>query len=178
MREWIDLCEQAFAVEEHGMGMRTYQNDEIALGGGIRSGSSPAGYTRLLYIIYDVKAFAAGTPQDECELGKVEVWGRDGSQQIDGLVNIEVNKSARRGGWGAKVIKSLVDTCPVHFHISDIKKGAISFWAAQGTIFFAGTKRLTTAEARKYKYLVNGVIPKEGCSDPVENYAALNRGKA
>lgn len=178
MRQWIDLIEQALAVEEHGMGLRTYQNDEIALGGGLRSGSSPAGYTRLLYVIYDVKAFEAGTPQDECELGKVEVWGRDGTQQIDGLVNIEIDKKARRGGWGAKVIKSLVDTCPHHFHVSDIRRGAISFWAAQGTVFFTGTKKLTTAEARKVKSGLNGVIPKEGCAEPVENYANLNRSKA
>lgn len=174
MRNFIDTAKnlssniltegEKLKVQPQGMGLKALYNDEIALAGGMRSGSSPGHYLRTMYAIFLMSDF-------ENDLGKVEVWeNQDG---IHGLVNIEVDKGARRGGVASKVIKALVDNCDHHFGISDIRKEALHFWQSVGTRFFIGTKEITLEDAMK-RGSCNGVIPKAGCNEPVDDYADIN----
>lgn len=120
---------------EHGMGMSSYQNDDILLTGGFRSGNSDSEHTRLKYIVYDIKGLSKeefnATPTDH-ELGFVEVFVLDSSGKIDGLVNIELKTKFRKGGYGKKILQSLIKTTGGKLKIFDIKANAIPFWKKVG----------------------------------------------
>lgn len=167
------ISEASLKLQKEAMGLKTFYNDEIALSGGMRSGSSPAGHTRTRYIIYDMVEIRGGD-QDAAECGSADLW--ETSEGIVGLVDIKILPKKRRGGFGRKTISALCDSYDKHFHISDIKKSAISFWASVGCVFFTGTKELTNSEARNLKGgVIVGIIPKNGCPDPLVDYAKLNR---
>jgi len=123
---------------EMGMGMTSYQNEEILLAGGMRSGNSDAQHTRLKYMIYDIRGVTAEefqAKQDELEMGFVELFVVDGSGDIDGLVNIKLNPKARGNGVGRIVIESLKASVN-GLKIFDIKRGAIPFWKKMGATFY------------------------------------------
>jgi GNAT superfamily N-acetyltransferase len=170
------LYEAPLSSRDEGMGLRTLQNDDVVISGGMRSGSSPPGFTRILYVIYDREALVNGVHPSEADVGKVEVW--ENQAGIQGLVNIEVDKKARGKGIASKVVQALVDTHDKHFHISDIRPKARGFWEKLGTRFFRGDKELTPEEVARHKGSLNGVIPKDGCSDAIADYAKLNSGAA
>lgn len=152
-----------------GMGMTAYQNDEIVLVGGFRSGGSSSEYTRLKYLVYDISTVSPAEAQensDEYEVGFVEVFVLS-SGKIDGLVNIELKPKFRRGGFGKKVIKSLMLTTGSDLKIFDIKKKALSFWIKMGVEFYKSIefkvkldnpprKQLTLMS----KFGLYGIIPK------------------
>lgn len=172
----VALNEEAFKHTEHGMGMESWTNSEIGLAGGMRSGSSPAGYVRLLYLIIDMKKFEETGDQTAAECGKVEVFRS--AEGIEGLVNIEVKKHERRGGIGVATIRGLVDTWHDHFSISDIKKVAITFWKKAGCRFYTtGGKELTITEARAHKSTLMGVIHKEGSKTEVTDLVGFSKNK-
>ncbi len=124
---------------EMGMGMSSYQNSDVLLAGGMRSGNSDAQHTRLKFMIYDIRDI---TPeefrekQDELEMGYVELFVNDSTGEIDGLVNINLKPKARGNGIGRAVIESLITTAG-NLKIYDIKRTAIPFWKKMGATFYS-----------------------------------------
>ncbi|RKZ78062.1 MAG: hypothetical protein DRQ35_06615 [Gammaproteobacteria bacterium] len=135
-----EIITEAEKLTKHelGMGMSSYQNKDIFLAGGFRSGNSDAQHTRLKFMIYDIRGI---TPedfqerQDELEMGFVELFAVDSTGDIDGLVNIKLNPKARRSGLGRLVIESLKATTG-SLKIFDIQRSAIPFWKKLGVTFY------------------------------------------
>ena len=90
-----DIITEGSQLTKHemGMGMSSYQNSEVLLAGGMRSGNSDSQHTRLKFMIYDIRGIKPeefAERQDELEMGFVELFVVDGSGEIDGLVNIKL----------------------------------------------------------------------------------------
>jgi GNAT superfamily N-acetyltransferase len=137
----IDFITEGTKLEKHemGHGMSSYQNDDILLAGGMRSGNSDYQHTRLKFMVYDLRGISSPEEfteqQDEREMGYVELFVLDGTGDIDGLVNINLKPKARGNGVGRIVIESLVATVP-NLKIFDIKSSAIPFWKKMGATFY------------------------------------------
>lgn len=125
------------------MGMTAMQNEDVALVGGMRSGNSRAGYTRLKYMIYDLRG-VEGQLDDagwaEADSGIVELFVKDGSgdhggADIEGLVNIELHPKKRKSGIGSVVVQALKDTAG-ELNIYDIQQKAVPFWRKVGATFY------------------------------------------
>jgi hypothetical protein len=133
------LVEKKLETHDIGMGLYQMANDELALVGGMRSGNSSAGYTRLKFMIYDLRGWEGGQmpaeEQEAREAGFVELFVKDGTQTAEGLVNIELKTNFRRGGTGRLVIQSLKDTYG-ELKIYDIKQKAVPFWRKMGATFY------------------------------------------
>jgi|SaaInlStandDraft_3_1057020.scaffolds.fasta_scaffold03307_8 hypothetical protein len=133
------LSEEELERVSMGMGLEAFQNSDIAFAGGVRSGSSHAGLTRLKYIIYDVGAATnAEIDVEDYERGFVELFMDDATRDIVGLVNIKITKPGnRKAGLGGAVITSLLDSPFVKkpFRIYDIQRAAIPFWKKMGAKF-------------------------------------------
>lgn len=132
--------EEALERADAGMGMVQMWNDNVAIVGGLRSGGSSAGLTRLKYVLYDIKgANEKGIEPQDNEVGFVELYVEDGSGNIEGLVNIKLDPKNRRGGLGREIIQSLIESPFVNrpFKVYDIKKGAVPFWRKMGVEFTA-----------------------------------------
>lgn len=151
---------------EMGMGMTAYQNDEVALVGGVRSGNSDSEHTRLKYVIYDIKGKTREDVQQNMkkyEVGFVELFVLDGTGKIDGLVNIEMKPKFRRGGFGKKVIQSLMKTIGGDLKVFDIKQKALTFWKKMGVTFMNHdfSKVIDKPRDKKYKVMgLRGIIKK------------------
>lgn len=174
--EIIMLTEEALKYEGNAFA-EIYQNNEIALSGGFRCGSSPAGYVRAAYSIIDVPTYHE-KGAEAADVGLVKVF--KSTKGIEGLVDIKIDKSSRRGGIGIAVIRGLIDTWEDHFVISDIKKPALGFWKKCGAVFYTRLgKEMTMAEARVYKGdSVMGVIFKQGSTTPVTDLVCFLKPKA
>lgn len=154
------LIEKELQTHDIGMGLYQMSNDEVALVGGMRSGNSSAGFTRLKFMIYDLRG-AEGqlTPEEQeaREAGIVELFVKDGTQTAEGLVNIELKPNFRKGGTGRLVIQSLKDTFG-ELKIYDIKKKAVPFWRKMGATFYGDqhfTKPITAvSKARTGLYAI------------------------
>jgi GNAT superfamily N-acetyltransferase len=168
----MKLCQINEAISkmartEMGMGLDYYQNDEIALVGGMRSGNSSAGQTRIKYMIYDIVGLdgqMTAEEQQKRERGFIEVFVKDGSADIIGLVNIELKPKFRRSGIGKKVIKSLMKTVKGDLKIFDIQAKALSFWTKMGIEFYGDSRfenRLDVPRkvlTKKAKFGLYGII--------------------
>ena len=142
---------------EHGMGMTSYQNDDILLAGGTRSGGSDSDHTRLKYFVYDIKGLSKEEfqgKQQEQERGYIEVFVNN-SGDIDGLVNIVLKPKYRKGGYGKMIIKSLMKTVKGDLRIFDIKPSAINFWKKMGVSEWYGIstfdKKMDSPTAKQIK---------------------------
>lgn len=147
------LVEDVLTIRRMQMGMSSMQNNEVLLVGGMRSGNSSAGLTRLKYMIYDIRG-AEGQLTDEefgeREAGIVELFIRDGSgditgADIEGLVNIELKPKFRKSGIGSVTIKALKDTAG-EFRVYDIQQKAVPFWRKMGATFYADSRFETLAK--------------------------------
>jgi len=152
------------AKTEHGFGMTSYQNDEIMLAGGMRSGNSKGDQTRLKYLIYDIEGVMSKEEfhkeQKEREVGFVELFVMDATGEIDGLVNIKINPKSRKGGYGRKVIRAILDTIDGDLKIYDIKQGAISFWNKMGIEYYSADFETRINKPRKVRTGLFGIIRK------------------
>lgn len=154
--------------EPLAMGMESMQNDEIALVGGFRSGNSEAGFTRLKYLVYDIEGVTEALTAEEQakrEVGFVELFIKDGSGDIDGLVNIDIKPKFRKGGFGKKVIQSLLKTAKGDLKIHDIQAKAVSFWKKMDAEFYTDStfkkkmEKTTVGELKKQaKFNLRGII--------------------
>ena len=143
---------------EHGMGMTSYQNDDILLAGGTRSGNSDSEHTRLKYIVYDIKGLSKDEFRDnqqEQERGYIEVFVKYSNGEIDGLVNIVLKPKYRKGGYGKMIIKSLMKTVKGGLKVFDIKPSALTFWKKMGVTEWYSTstfdKKMDDPSAVKIK---------------------------
>lgn len=121
------------------MGMFAMQNPDVAIVGGMRSGNSRAGLTRLKFMIYDLRGVEGqlqGDEWDEREAGFVELFVHDGTKNVEGLVNIELKPAMRRSGIGRVTIQALADTFD-DLRIYDIQQKAVPFWRKMGATFYA-----------------------------------------
>jgi len=145
-----------------GMGLEYMVNDEIALVGGMRSGPSRSNLTRVKYDIYDMigqEGPLTQEDQDERKVGFLELFIEDGSGRIEGLVNIKLNTGVRKGGYGRKVIDSLLQTAKGPIRIYDIKTGAIPFWRKMGTKFYDSSFERPVKNTKKAsKFGLYGII--------------------
>lgn len=133
------ITEQELTTRDMSMGLFSMRNNEVALVGGMRSGNSAAGKTRLKFMIYDMRGVTqqlTAEEYDERESGIVELFVFDGTQNVEGLVNIEIKPKMRRSGIGRIVIQSLADTFD-DLRIYDIKKSAVPFWRKMGATFYS-----------------------------------------
>lgn len=133
----ITESSQPLQRERQSMGLEEMHNDEIVLYGGMRSGNSKGDRTRLRFMIFDRKMLDAGVPQEECEVGFTELFVMDSAPSgplgdIEGLVNIEIKKEFRKGGYGSKVINALKATTKNKLQIYDVQKKAYPFWRKVG----------------------------------------------
>jgi len=133
--------EEALDRFEIGMGLEQMHNNDIALVGGMRSGSSPANLTRLKYSIYDVPMLKqlkqTGGNQNDALMGHVELMVEDGTGDLIGLINIEMKRGGKRQGYGSQVVRSIIDSpfARKPFRIYDIQKKAVGFWKKMGVEF-------------------------------------------
>lgn len=135
----VPVKEEAMTTHDMAMGMFAMQNSEVALVGGMRSGNSRAGYTRLKFVVYDLRGVEGqlkGEEWDEREAGFVELFVKDGTKEVEGLVNIEFPKNNRRGGMGRVVVQALKDTFG-ELRVYDIQQKAVPFWRKVGAEFYA-----------------------------------------
>jgi hypothetical protein len=129
------INDDKFDREEQAMGLSTLYNDNYQLAGGFRSGSSPAGTTRLKYVIYSMDLFQRTNDPKKSEIGFVELFANDENGNIEGLVNIELKPKFRKSGHGKVIIQDLIDTVDDGLNIHDIQKKASGFWKKMGTEF-------------------------------------------
>lgn len=129
------IQEEPLERDELGFGMSQYSNDNFVLSGGFRSGSSPEGTTRLKYDIYDMGLHKATRDPEKSKIGFTELFVNDETQEIKGLVNIELSPEMRKSGRGKSIIRDLKDTVKGGLDIHDIQKKAQGFWQKQGVDF-------------------------------------------
>jgi hypothetical protein len=142
MRLFEILAEMpAMNRSEVGMGLSQYENDNFIMWGGMRSGSSPAGQTRLKFLIFSMELLKQGVPQEDAEVGFVELFVEDETNEIVGLVNIEIKPKFRKGGYGRKIIQDIKDTTKAGFTVNDIQKKAKRFWDKMGVEYTDKAKR-------------------------------------
>lgn len=122
---------------EAGFGLSQYVGKNFALAGGYRSGSSPAGTTRLRYEVYDLAIFNT-QGEEEAMIGFVELFV-DGGNQIKGLVNIDIRKKSR-GNVGRELITDIVDTAGGELEVHDIQPKARGFWEKMGIEYHTRAK--------------------------------------
>jgi hypothetical protein len=133
--------EEALERVNTGYGMEEFRNDDIALVGGIRAGSSPANTVNLRYAIYDVPLLQQlkqqGGDQNQSHIGFVDLYLDDVTGDIVGLINIEMKRGNKRAGYGAHVIRSIMDSPFTRkpFRIYDIQMKALGFWKKMGVEF-------------------------------------------
>lgn len=147
---------------EMAMGLTSYQNKEVLLAGGMRSGNSDAKHTRLKYMIYDIRGVTAEEfqeRQEELEMGYVELFVVDATGDIDGLVNIKLNPKSRSSGVGRIVIESLKATVD-GLKIFDIKRSAIPFWRKMGATFYDDQhfKNIATNTAKATRFGLYAIL--------------------
>jgi len=161
--------------QETASGLWTMQNDEIAISGGMRSGNSPPRTTRMRFIVYDSKIWRKTQDHQESEVGFVDLFVPDGGQIPIGIVNIEIKKGLRRGGYGRKVVDALVATAKAngkHFFASDILPKAKGFWKSTGGRFASGTSsELIRGDAPQYATYNNA----RGANNMMYNAPETNR---
>lgn len=126
---------------ELGMGLSQYTNDNFIMWGGMRSGNSPAGETRLRFVIYSVELLKSGVEQEAAEVGYVELFVNDETHEITGLVNIVIKPKFRKGGYGRKIVQDIKDTTKTGLNIFDIQKRAKRFWDKMGVQYTDTQKR-------------------------------------
>jgi len=137
----LPLDEDALERVNIGHGMEEFRNDDIALVGGIRAGSSPANTVNLRYAIYDVPLLQQlkqqGGDEDQAHMGFVDLYLDDVTGDIVGLINIEMKRGNKRAGYGAHVIRSIMDSPFTRkpFRIYDIQMKALGFWKKMGVEF-------------------------------------------
>lgn len=135
----VPVKEEKFKNHDIGMGLYQMSNNQVALVGGMRSGSSRAEVTRLKFMIYDLRGAEGQLSQEEQqarESGIVELFVYDGTQDVEGLVNIEIKPAMRKSGIGSVVIQSLKDTFG-ELRVYDIQQKAVPFWRKMGATFYA-----------------------------------------
>jgi len=134
----VPIKEEEMSTHDMAMGMFAMQNSQVALVGGMRSGNSRAGFTRLKFMVYDLRGVEGqlqGDEWDEREAGFVELFVKNGTKEVEGLVNIEFPPAKRKGGVGRVAIQSLKDTFG-ELRVYDIQKKAIPFWRKMGATFY------------------------------------------
>jgi GNAT superfamily N-acetyltransferase len=130
------LCESnsdmKFQVVDMGLGLKQFVSKDMSLVGGMRSGNSGPGETRLKYFIYIHDLLKDAEDQDDAKIGFVELFVKDGTDDIMGLVNIEIDKKFRGKGYGEDVVKTIVYNAPEDLRIHDMQKKAHGFWDKMG----------------------------------------------
>ncbi len=125
------------------------ENENLIFTAGMRAGSSAAGVARLGFEVYDKKFIENNLPPDggrpsketlkEARLGKVEInlvvdeEKGELTDEIEGMVNIEVAKNKRGQGAGRKIVENLFANADNDLRIYDIQKKAKKFWDILGT---------------------------------------------
>tara|TARA_R100001163_G_C4956600_1_gene122149 strand:- start:83 stop:598 length:516 start_codon:yes stop_codon:yes gene_type:complete len=135
--ESIGTVAERMNLEDAGMGLTEFANDDIILSGGVRTGSSAPGLARLRYDVYDWKKIEAGTPIPEAKLGTTDLnlkLGKDNqiTDTIEGLINIDVDKNQQGSGVGTRIVKNILANADDGLKVYDIKKQAKGFWESLG----------------------------------------------
>jgi len=132
-----------FDITPGPVGLVSAENEDIALVGGMRSGSSSSDTTRRKYNIYDIKKWqemldrglAEHDIEPKCKVGFVELFVKDGQSNdlaAKGLVNIRIEPAFRKQGFARKVIDGIQATTQESLKIHDIKKSAEKVWKKLG----------------------------------------------
>lgn len=189
MREYIDLVNDDLLEEDAGSGasialthqgngmMEQWQNEEVCLAGGWRTGGSPADYMRVGYSIIDVQEYLKTQDAAASDFGLVECY-KNSRNQLAALINIKLDKTKRKAGIGGKVVRALVATYPDHFTIIDIRRPAVGFWKKMGAEFYTPNAKPVTAPGsfRGHDILV-GVIRKAGSQTELSDLPAFYKRK-
>lgn len=128
------VAEDQMTRTDIGFGLSQWANDNFALVGGYRDGSSSAGESRLRYDILSVPFYNEKGP-DHAKIGYVVFRVSDEDDSILGLIDIKLDPKHRKSGFGRQLIKDIVDSTKDGLDIHDIKKSAQKFWAKVGTEF-------------------------------------------
>ena len=110
----------------------------MALAGGTKTYQPSApGVARLRYSLIDIPKYKANNKVEEANVGFVEInvaLDENGlSDQIEGLVNIEVNKDIRSQPVASRTLEAIMPNAKDgRLNIYDIKRKARKFWEKVG----------------------------------------------
>ncbi len=138
LSELLEMAKMKYSKQSYGLSQ--YDNDNYILAGGMRSGPSAAGTTRLKYIIYDNVYFQKTGDDEGAQIGFVEFFVDDDTGEIVGLVNIELKPKFRKSGHGKQIIQDIMDTTEYGLTIHDIQKKARKFWEKVGVEYHSKSK--------------------------------------
>jgi hypothetical protein len=178
------LMEQQLVRKPAGMGLTMLHNNDIMIAGGMRSGNSPAGMTRLKYVIYDmlvVKELVAGgmdrnDAYDQSKAGEIQLFVWDGTDsEIHGISDIKITQ--KKAGVDRRVVEALIADCASQnkpLYVYDIQKKAMGFWDKMGCKFYNSGKRvpdsepLSLVDAKKRDRVLMGIVNPQFVSDQEE----------
>lgn len=128
-----DLFEARLVKQDMMMGLTMYEGKGYTLAGGWRSGSSPAGLSRLKYDIYDMTKYTEDANPKDYKAGFIEI-NVDGRGVPEGLIDIEILPKFRSSPSisGRKIVNDLIDTAGGTINIYDVQKKAVGFWEKMG----------------------------------------------
>lgn len=140
--------------KEYGFGMFGWENDDVAIAGGMRdNGHHPAGKMRCIFMAYD-KAKAVLEQKTAVEVAKLVLVvnlgdGENVHPTVDKFINIEIPKHLRRQGLGRRIVAGVLEAAADDLEICDIKKSARGFWAKVGAQDFLARSGLVNATIRR-----------------------------
>jgi len=158
-----------FYKKETMFGVQFVNEDGLGLVGGVPSGrASTPGTANLRFAIMDQNI--RGEDNKPIALGetKINVKLEDGelTEEIEGIVDIEIEDAYRNTGIGSRVINSLLENTTDGLNIYDIQESALPYWRdKQGT-------SIVERSSAEGDNLIDGFIPKGAPAPSVERTAA------
>ena len=114
-------------------GLTQYENGDVALAGGVRTGRlGTPGTERLRYGVYDVRMIEAGLSHEQAQVGEAEINVVPETGGIEGVVNLKLAPRHRGLGIGRRVVEALAASSDAGLRVYDVKKAAAPFWRKLG----------------------------------------------
>ena len=168
-KEARNFLASRFFKKETMFGVQFVNEDGLGLVGGVPSGrASTPGTANLRFAIMDQNI--RGEDNKPVALGetKINVKLEDGelTEEIEGIVDIEIEDAYRNTGIGSRVINSLLENTTDGLNIYDIQESALPYWRdKQGT-------SIVERSSAEGDNLIDGFIPKGAPAPSVERTAA------
>ena len=157
-----------FYKQEDMFGVQFVNEDGLGLVGGSPGGASTPGTASLRFAIMDQNIRGEDNKPIVLGQARINVQLEDGklTEEIEGLVDIEIEDAYRNTGIGSRVINSLLENTTDGLNIYDIQESALPYWRdKQGT-------SIVERSSAEGDNLIDGFIPKGAPAPSVERTAA------